>query len=122
MNSAKAQKFRKYGFDWTSSAVLRTPGRREWAPLCNTVAMSQYSAESTPADAELDASGLNCPMPLLKAKQALNRMSAGELLRVIATDPGSVRDFEIFSSQSGNKLLAAAVESAPFVYLIRKRA
>jgi TusA-related sulfurtransferase len=61
-------------------------------------------------------------MPLLKAKQALNRMGSGELLRVIATDPGSVRDFEIFSRQSGNELLAAAVEAAPYVYLLRKRA
>ena len=50
----------------------------------------------------LDATGLNCPMPLLKAKKALNELAGGALLRVIATDPGSVRDFEVFSKQSGH--------------------
>ncbi|MEM7219468.1 MAG: sulfurtransferase TusA family protein [Pseudomonadota bacterium] len=76
--------------------------------------------EST-VDEELDLSGLTCPMPLLKAKQALNRMAAGELLRIIATDPGSVRDFDVFSQQSGNVLLASDIGDARFVYLLRKR-
>ena len=70
---------------------------------------------------ELDVSGLNCPMPLLKAKQALNRMAAGDRLRVIATDPGSVRDFELFAQQSGNVLLAASTDAAPYVYILQKK-
>ncbi|MDE0226958.1 MAG: sulfurtransferase TusA family protein [Gammaproteobacteria bacterium] len=69
----------------------------------------------------LDASGLTCPMPLLKAKQALNRMQSGELLRVIATDPGSVRDFEVFSSQSGNALLESRQEDGSYFYLLKKK-
>lgn len=69
---------------------------------------------------ELDLSGLACPMPLLKAKQALNGMRPGELLRVIATDPGSVRDFEVFSRQSGNELLESDAEEGRFSYLLRK--
>jgi tRNA 2-thiouridine synthesizing protein A len=69
----------------------------------------------------LDACGLNCPMPLLKAKQALNRMATEELLQVIATDPGSVRDFEVFARQSGNELLEHRVEEGKYFYLLRKR-
>lgn len=71
-------------------------------------------------DAELDASGLTCPMPLLKAKRALNGMHAGEVLRVVATDPGSERDFEVFSRQSGHPLLATTRDAERWVFLIRR--
>jgi tRNA 2-thiouridine synthesizing protein A len=71
---------------------------------------------------ELDLSGLDCPMPLLKAKKALNEMQPGELLRVIATDPGSVRDFEVFSRQSGHQLVESVVKDGEFRYLLRKKA
>ncbi len=71
-------------------------------------------------DVELDLSGLACPMPLLKAKLALNGMLPGQLLRVIATDPGSVRDFEVFSRQSGNELVEADTAGDRFSYLLRK--
>jgi TusA-related sulfurtransferase len=71
---------------------------------------------------ELDLSGLDCPMPLLKAKKALNEMQPGELLRVIATDPGSVRDFEVFSRQSGHQLVESVVMDGEFRYLLRKKA
>ena len=69
----------------------------------------------------LDASGLTCPMPLLKAKKALNELPAGALLRVVATDPGSVRDFEVFAKQSGNELLESTQTNGRFEYLLRKR-
>ena len=69
----------------------------------------------------LDASGLNCPMPLLKAKQALNALAAGALLRIISTDPGSVRDFEVFSRQSGHVLLESTSRDGRFEYLLRKK-
>ncbi len=84
--------------------------------------MSDYCATTTDVTTELDVQGLNCPMPLLKAKQALNRLAGGELLRVLATDPGSVRDFEVFSAQSGHELLDAQTRGDTFVYLLRKRA
>ena len=62
-----------------------------------------------------------CPMPLLKAKQALNGMSAHQVLHVLATDPGSKRDFEVFTQQSGNTLLESAEDNGVFSYLIRKK-
>lgn len=69
---------------------------------------------------ELDLSGLACPMPLLKAKQALNGMQSGQVLKVVATDPGSVRDFEVFSRQSGNVLLESEAADGRFTYLLQK--
>lgn len=68
----------------------------------------------------VDASGLSCPLPLLKAKQALNSLSAGDRLKVIATDPGSVRDFKVFTELSGNKLLSSTQDQSSYVYLIEK--
>lgn len=72
-------------------------------------------------DTSLDLQGLMCPMPLLKAKQALNDMSAHQVLHVLATDPGSKRDFEVFTQQSGNTLLESAEDNGVFSYLIRKK-
>ncbi|HSG89991.1 MAG TPA: sulfurtransferase TusA family protein [Pseudomonadales bacterium] len=72
-------------------------------------------------DVELDAVDLTCPMPLLKAKRALNGMTSGQVLRVVATDPGSERDFEVFSRQSGHVLLSSDRDGAQFIYLLRKR-
>lgn len=72
----------------------------------------------------VDASGLSCPLPLLKAKQALNRLQPGEVLKVLATDAGSVRDFKAFTDQSGDQLLysgeGAGDQAGQFSYLIRK--
>lgn len=71
-------------------------------------------------DQELDASGLNCPLPILRAKKTLNSMDAGAVLRIVATDPGSVKDFEAFSNQTGNELMESGEEGGKFVFLIRK--
>ncbi len=71
--------------------------------------------------AVVDATGLTCPMPLLKAKKALNGMMAGERLRVLATDPGSVRDFEVFSAQSGHKLLESSQDGDTYRYLLERK-
>ena len=70
----------------------------------------------------LDVKGLNCPMPLLKAKKALNEMAADEVLKVLATDPGSVRDFDVFTRQSGNALLESGESDGTYFYLIKKKA
>ena len=72
------------------------------------------------ADLEIDASGLPCPMPLLKAKQGLNRLSSGQYLRLKATDPGSLRDFHAFADLSPHQLIAADEVQGTFVYLLRK--
>ena len=70
---------------------------------------------------ELDATGLQCPMPLLKAKRALNGMGVGQCLRVIATDQGSVRDFKVFAEQSGHQLLETNDSGGVYTYLLQKR-
>ena len=69
---------------------------------------------------EVDARGLDCPMPLLKAKRALNAMASGQRLRVLATYSGSQRDFRVFAEQSGHSLLASEVDGEVYSYLIQK--
>ncbi len=71
-------------------------------------------------DAELDAKGLNCPLPILRAKKAINALSAGQVLKIIATDPGSVKDFEAFCNQTGNELLSSAEADGAFEFMIKK--
>ena len=71
-------------------------------------------------DQELDASGLNCPLPILRAKKSLTSMSAGQVLHIIATDPGSVKDFEAFAKQTGNELMESTEEGGKFKFLIKK--
>ncbi len=70
---------------------------------------------------EVDARGLDCPMPLLKAKRALNAMESGEQLRIVATDSGSQRDFKVFAQQSGHQLLSSEVDGDVYRYLLQKR-
>lgn len=69
---------------------------------------------------ELDLSGLTCPMPLLKTKQALNKMASGDVVRVVATDPASERDFKVFADQSGNQLLSIDKADGSFIFVLRK--
>ena len=71
-------------------------------------------------DQELDACGLSCPLPILRAKKALARMASGEVLRIIATDPGSVKDFAAFSRQTGNELLESTEDGGTFRYRLKK--
>ena len=71
-------------------------------------------------DEELDASGLNCPLPILRAKKALAGLEAGKVLHIIATDPGSVKDFEAFSKQTGNELMESKEAGGKYEFLIKK--
>ncbi len=71
-------------------------------------------------DQELDATGLNCPLPILRAKKALGGMEGGQVLHIIATDPGSVKDFEAFAKQTGNELMESKEEGGKFLFLIKK--
>lgn len=71
-------------------------------------------------DQQLDTSELNCPLPLLKAKQALSKMEIGQVLQVIATDAGSVRDFKAYTNQSDHVLLQSFTDQGKFIYLIRR--
>jgi tRNA 2-thiouridine synthesizing protein A len=70
---------------------------------------------------ELDASGLNCPLPILRAKKTLNKMESGQVLRVIATDPGSVKDFDAFAKQTGNELMNTEQEGDKYTFFIKKK-
>ncbi len=70
---------------------------------------------------ELDARGLNCPLPILRCKKALNDMATGQVLRIIATDPGSVKDFQAFSKQTGNELLASDAANNEFIFFMKKK-
>ncbi len=70
---------------------------------------------------ELDARGLNCPLPILKAKKALAEMQSGEVLRILATDPGSVRDFQAFAKQTGNALLSHLQTGIEFEFMLRRK-
>ncbi len=70
---------------------------------------------------ELDARGLNCPLPILRTKKSLNEMASGEVLRVLATDPGSVRDFQAFSRQTGHELVTSSAENGEFVFVLKKK-
>ncbi|RRQ21151.1 sulfurtransferase TusA family protein [Thiohalobacter thiocyanaticus] len=71
-------------------------------------------------DEELDASGLNCPLPILRAKKALASLGSGKVLHIIATDPGSVKDFEAFAKQTGNELMESKEDGGKYHFLIKK--
>ena len=70
---------------------------------------------------QLDTRGLNCPLPILKTKKALADMAAGEVLRVVSTDPGSTRDFQAFARQTGNELVEQTSTASEYAHLLRRR-
>ena len=72
-------------------------------------------------DKELDTRGLNCPLPILKAKKALAELVSGQTLKVVATDPGSIRDFQAFAKQTGNELLEQETVGAEYIHVLRRR-
>lgn len=72
-------------------------------------------------DRELDTKGLNCPLPILKAKKTLAEMTSGQVLKIVATDPGSVRDFQAFAKQTGNELLGQDSAGKEFVHFLKRR-
>ncbi len=72
-------------------------------------------------DVELDTRGLNCPLPILKANKALTAMESGQVLKVLSTDTGSVRDFAAFAKQTGNELLSQTTEGSDFIHILKRR-
>lgn len=72
-------------------------------------------------DQEVDTRGLNCPLPILKAKKALAELDSGQLLKVVATDTGSLRDFQAFAKQTGNELVEQQTVGAEFIHILRRR-
>ena len=72
-------------------------------------------------DKEIDTRGLNCPLPILRAKKALSDMMSGQVLKIVATDPGSVRDFQAFARQTGNQLVAQHTVERDFIHYLKRR-
>ena len=72
-------------------------------------------------DKELDARGLNCPLPILRTKKSLAELGSGQVLKIVATDPGSVKDFQAFAKQTGNELLSSAEGSGEFTFFMKKK-
>jgi tRNA 2-thiouridine synthesizing protein A len=72
-------------------------------------------------DKEIDTRGLNCPLPILRTKKTLAEMTSGQILKVLATDPGSVKDFQAFSRQTGNELLSQSEDGGEFIFFMKKR-
>lgn len=72
-------------------------------------------------DQELDASGLTCPLPILRTKKALASLQSGQVLKIISTDPVSARDFELFAKQTGNELLQQTEQEGVFVFFLKRR-
>lgn len=72
-------------------------------------------------DKEVDARGLNCPLPILRAKKALNDMQTGQILKIVATDPGAVKDFQAFCKQTGNELLSQAQVEREYSFYVKRK-
>ena len=72
-------------------------------------------------DKELDAKGLSCPLPVLRTKKALNELASGQVLKILATDPGSVNDMQAFSRQTGHALLSSSEENGAFIFYLKKK-
>jgi tRNA 2-thiouridine synthesizing protein A len=72
-------------------------------------------------DKELDARGLSCPLPILKTKKSLNELTSGQVLKIVATDPGAVKDFDAFANQTGHTLLSSAEQDKTFVFYLKKK-
>jgi tRNA 2-thiouridine synthesizing protein A len=82
--------------------------------------LTSYENIMTEVNQELDARNLNCPLPILRAKKTLNTMESGQVVKILATDPGSVKDFEAFANQTGNELLESSEVGNEFHFLMRK--
>ena len=90
-------------------------------PVHHAMSDSTFVSNIMEYQKELDARGLNCPLPILKAKKALAEMATGEVLRIVATDSGSVRDFQAFAKQTGNALLSHTQNGLEFTFLMRRK-
>ena len=90
--------------------------------FCSTAKIDWFIAvNSMNIDKEIDARGLNCPLPILKAKKALAEIQSGQVLKVVCTDAGSLRDFQAFARQTGNELLEQQTVGADYIHVLRRR-
>jgi tRNA 2-thiouridine synthesizing protein A len=101
----------------SGDARMRGVVRRRGAGAKSTM----EEASTVDFDKELDARGLSCPLPILKTKKSLNELTSGQVLKVIATDPGSVKDMQAFANQTGNPLLSTSEEDKTYVFFLKKK-
>src|SRR6476661_2266113 len=94
---------------------------RAGGPVRADLEFRQPSEPAMHIDKEIDTRGLNCPLPILRAKKALTDLTSGQLLKVVATDPGSVRDFQAFARQTGNDLVDQQAAGDEFIHVLRRR-
>jgi tRNA 2-thiouridine synthesizing protein A len=94
---------------------------REGDPAPRGCGQPSAEARKVKFDKELDARGLSCPLPILKTKKSLNELASGQVLKVVATDPGSVKDMQAFSNQTGHPLLSSAEENKTYVFYMKKK-
>src|SRR6476469_5360308 len=94
---------------------------RAGGPVRADLEFRQPSEPAMHIDKEIDTRGLNCPLPILRAKKALSELASGQLLRVVATDPGSLRDFQAFAKQTGNELVEQQEVNGELVHVLRRR-
>jgi tRNA 2-thiouridine synthesizing protein A len=78
-------------------------------------------SEPTAFDREVDARGLNCPLPILKAKKALAELGSGQVLKIVSTDPGSLRDFQAFARQTGNEMIGQSEADRTWTFFLKRR-
>jgi tRNA 2-thiouridine synthesizing protein A len=104
---------------------VRAPGEREFSRPheLGSPVRTQFDQGGLAVnfDKELDARGLSCPLPILKTKKSLNDLTSGQVLKVVATDPGSVKDMQAFANQTGNPLLSSTEENKTFVFYLKKK-
>ena len=97
-------------------------GRASWLKRLEPLGLGVWRMDVPPtADKEIDTRGLNCPLPILRAKKALAEMTSGQVLKILATDPGSVRDFQAFARQTGNELLVQQTVGREFLHYLKRR-
>jgi tRNA 2-thiouridine synthesizing protein A len=104
---------------WTPFPDLTPKGGKSGLTHCDRLIFSKES--SMQFDKELDARGLNCPLPILRTKKTLTDMASGQVLKILATDPGAGKDFEAFSRQTGNELLSSETLDKEFVFFMKKK-
>ena len=95
-------------------------GGAEFAPAAPVI-NQRWEVLAVDFDQELDTRGLTCPLPILKTKKSLNELASGQVLKIVATDPGSVKDMQAFAKQTGNALLAANEDDDTFTFYMRKK-
>jgi TusA-related sulfurtransferase len=83
--------------------------------------MQAFKEPNMQIDKEIDTRGLNCPLPILKAKKALAALQSGQVLKVVSTDAGSLRDFQAFAKQTGNELLEQQTQDTDYIHVLRRR-